>query len=378
MKTAGLILNTLLASTAVAANAEELQGSAYSILFRSDAPASTRAPARPAYPYNRAYPPPQTVPSGPSGPYSLFASSIQKVVAQAHYDPRLKGYFFKLPMNLEFPPGPVCLVLKDARGTSVPVRDERKGDDGYAFHNAMWEAEQGRGRDLAAQRASLRALLSERDSAQTEIGAAAAEPVEPAGCVAPPQPPEPPRPASALSDEEARALAGGICARKWVDRLGSVQAAELLYRDAGLAGDWAARDRAEAAARAFTALRIDISDEDLERIKAGARRGIGYLEHDEGVHRLKEKTGICKAEVPKQAASAGQRWETAKQAARDAPALAVLACQSKLARVAELRRGLSNSVERERELRQRIDRLEKSEPGASDTARIDGASCKEF
>ena len=362
-----------LAATVQLCLAEELEGTAYSVLFRLELPS---APGN-----NRgifSFPAPQrgSVPARPGGNYSLAVGN--RVIAQSAYDPQLKGVFFRLPMNLDLPDGPICLVLKDGRGQSMPVRAERSGDDGYAFRNPLWEKEYARLNDLNRSRAELRALMRDRNDAQKEIETVAPATTDGGKCVEPPMKSEPPRPDLAIGADDAAKAAGGICAWKWAQRLNSLPMTERLYRDAGLAVEWEARAQTEAVANTFTTLKINIGDDELERVKAAAIKGPGYLEHQEGIQRIKDRAAACRADVSRIAASTNQRWEADRLAVRNAPALAVQQCLARQNRTKVVEKQVQDGATRETELRKLIAKLESQEPSASESTRVDRAACKEF
>ncbi len=376
-------------AAAPAAPAAEVVGTAYTVLLRGHGP---RQPAQ-AQPPQRVGTPGLTMPIRQPQPIqprrqpSLPATMMRLVdgrtglpFATANYDATIDGYMFRLPMTIDVGRGDVCLLIKNAAGVSIPVRDERAGDDGYAFRNPAWQAEAGRLGELATLRAEHAGLVADLDKGTREIEAAQAENggvTQASQCQDGAAQPDPPRPPGALDPADAAARAGAICAVAWERSFEPTRIDPgRLFGEAGLAADWAAREAARPVAQSLRGLRLELRDNDARTIPDAAAKGRAYLEHAEGLRAMVRVHNACKAEVDRLAAGEVRAWQNAVEVARAAPRLARAACEQRIARIDQLRARLAKGPAFRQELERRIATLDAGAPPAADSIRIDSLACK--
>ncbi|MCC7548817.1 MAG: hypothetical protein IT532_13710 [Burkholderiales bacterium] len=289
-------------------------------------------------------------------------------LATADYDGAAKWYFFQLPMNVALPDtGKLCLSLRTASGTPIPLRDEAREDDGYEFRHPIWESELRRAAELRADRSERARLEDEQILAKAELDAiearygarvvAGSEPCPLARAAAVPA-----RPASALDERAARDAAPGLCALQWEQVLNAP--AEALYRDAGRIADWGGRAAAKPHAAAFPGLRIVLGGGDLELARNAAVGGPLVLQHQKGLQVFDAGDRACQAEVMRMARDATAAWEQRVGDLGSAPERSRKRCETDIAKAPELRRRIQQAQAGERALGQRIASLEKAEPDA--------------
>ncbi len=378
-----------------------ITATAHSVLFRGSLPAVSQPAAgssrhEVAPPQRRIYVPnprrfqyergrpSAALPEAPPPPLRLVNSRTGGEVALGRYDRSIEGYFFSLPMTADLSRGDVCLVLKLADGRSVPVREESNDDDGYAFRNPLWERELLRQSDLAVMRADMGQARQQMDAARAELSglegangsALGAE--APRACTLGPEVAAPLASAAAVSPEQARLQAPGVCANKWRSQSSmKPEHVARLYRDAGMQADLADFDSAEDMASAMPQLRIRLESQDSGLLQEAAEQGPKALQHASGVARFKQLTQLCKNDVITEVQRAVAAWEQDKQAALNAPLSSKLECERKAVRVVELQRRLQAGDRYAIALQQRISELDSSRPSA--TEKVDAApiACKE-
>jgi hypothetical protein len=378
---AACALSLAMALHCPAANAADVYGTAYTVLLRGHAPPGAVAPRPPAVPGLYAVPQSRPAPARPAtAGMRLVLSTTGQELASASYDSRLGGYLFRLPMSAAVR-GPVCLVLKGPTGASLPVRDARGGDDGFAFRNIAWEAEAGRVGELTELRGELASLNARIEQERTELARLQADSggvMQPQDCTLGPVEPDPPRPAAALSVEDASRAAGGICALAWERAAGAAAASfGRLFADAGLAADWTGRESVRPAADGLTGLRLSFDDREGRLISTAASRGSAYLEHADGVRAFVRVQNACRQDVLRLAAAQVQAWQSAVDLARQAPQRAKARCEQRATRVQALLATQGKAAPFRTELERRIAHLAATPPAAADSARIDHVACRE-
>jgi hypothetical protein len=362
----------------------DVYGTAYTVLLRGHAPPTATSP-RPMTPgIYPVLPQQRPAPARPQqhGLMRLVVSRGGQELATASYDSRLDGYLFRLPMAVDVSRGPVCLVLKNASGASIPVRDARGTDDGFAFRNAAWEAEAARVgdlRELRSELANLNARVSqeaaELDRLQTDAGGI----FTPQDCPLGPAEPDPARPAAALAGDDAARLSGAVCALVWEQAFGRVSVdAGRLFGDAGASSDWSTRESARAVADAMPSLKLSVDERDSRLITDAAVKGRAYLEHADGVRAFIRVHASCKQDVARRAALEVQKWNAATDLARQAPQRSKARCEQRAARIQQLLATQGKATPYRTELERRIAQLERTPPAGADSVRIDNASCKEL
>lgn len=382
------VLVALLATPVV--EAAEVVGTAYTVLLRGHGSRqSVQQPQQPqrigipgiTTPVLRPVPQPrpQRQAAMPSATMRLVDTRSGQQVATASYDATIDGYMFRLPMKVDLSRGDVCLVIKNAAGVSIPVRDERGPDDGYAFRNPAWLAEVGRISELAGLRAEHTALVAELEKGAREIDTLVAENNGVGSvdqCVSGALQPDPPRPLGALEPAEVAVQAGPVCALAWERSFERISVdPSRLFADAGLAADWTARAAARPMAQALPPVKLELRDNDGRTIPDAASKGRAYLEHAEGVRALVRVHAACKNEVGRLAAREVQAWQNATTAARNAPARVKAACEQRLVRIDQLRAAQAKAPTYRRELERRITALDGAAPTGNEANRIDGVAC---
>ena len=395
MKHSPTILIALALAAPLTGRAADVVGTAYSVLLRSDAPeAALRQP--PAAPPGR-----RPVPVYPgigvrSAPLPAAAvSPLMRLIngrtgaelAQGRYDVSLRGYFFALPMKADLSRGDVCLVLKNAEGRSLPVRDESRGDDGYAFRNPLWETElrrQGDLVDMGAELAHARQQLgaAEKELAELDrVAGATPLPTTPQACMPGPERPEPPRPPVALAPEQIAAQSGGLCAVRWHAQLGELGVARpaiaRFFRDAGLEAEMQAAEAAGPLSQAMQTLKLRPQPQDLSLLKDAASRGSAFLQHAQGVARLRQLMLACRTDAADEARRAVVAWEQDRLAAQNAPALAKADCERRVGRRLDLQRRIAAGNHYASELSQRIEALNRGAPTATESTDVGRLACRE-
>lgn len=395
-----IVLTILAASLAFTeASALELTGTAYTITYKGPTGMASRPviPQTPTYRQpTRRYPQLFPLPSTPSTRYptarpstsipealSLINGRNGQELARAQFDARIEAYFFNLPFNLQTASPEVCLVLKNAAGTSLPVRDEARGDDGYAFRNPLWEKELARVSELNQLRVELKSLNDLLENAQQEYQrlrqeqASAGMPED--ACVMPPPAEPPARPAKALTEEMAQRIAGTLCALKWEHQFIEWRVdPSRLFGEAGLAEDWRQRDLQRGTDSIWTEIKLKLAPGDDDLILNAAVKGHAYLEHADGIRAFNRAHGTCRANVAETAAMANREWEAAKSAVRDFPTRSVKQCEARLARREQLRQSLSSAPAYREALGKRIAELEAISTSASESRRLDNLQCRDI
>ena len=391
---------TILVASVVSteASALELTGTAYTITYKGPTGMASRPDIpQPAYrPPARRYPLLFPAPSTPSPRYPTARPSTSipetlrlvngrngQELARAQFDARIEAYFFNLPFNLQTASSEVCLVLKNAAGTSLPVRDEARSDDGYAFRNPLWEKELARISELNQLRAELKTLNDLLENAQQDYQhlrqeqAGAGMPEN--ACVMPPPAEPPTRPSKALTVEMAQRIAGALCALKWEQQFSEWKAEPTrLFGEAGLAEDWRQRESQRGAEAVWTEIKLKLAPGDDDLIVNAAAKGHAYLEHADGIRAMNRVHGACRANVAEAAALANREWEAAKYAFRDAPTRAVKQCEARLARMEQLRQSQTSAPAYREALGRRIAELEAISTSASESKRLDNLPCKDL
>ncbi len=357
------------------AQAVEVIGTAYTVLYRG--PVSSGTPP-PGYPYTPPYGRQQPV---NAGALRLINGRSGQEIARTGFDPSINGYLFRLPLKADLSQGDVCLVFKNSMGASIAVRDERRDDDGYAFRNPDWEAEVSRNAELTELRAELSSLTKRLATEQSELAKLGADP-DTAGtgpCTLGPALPEPLRPVAALPPDEAAGVSGGICAVRWESAFGRANVdPSRLFADANLSGDWDARAKQRQTAAALGDLRLSVSASDSQQLLDAALKGRAFLEHADGVKTLVRLHDHCKAEVVRLTATQNALWAQAREAALQAPQRAKAQCEAKRARLEQIKTTQAKGQSYQAQIEKRLTVLESNTPSTSDTTRIDGKACKDL
>lgn len=357
---------------AVVAESIELTGSAFTVMYRGP---TGQTPPTPEPALRRSYQMPTARPQG----LRLLNGRTGQELARAEFDTRLNGYMFALPLAAQGPVAPICLVLKNSVGRSLPVRDERPGDDGYAFRNPLWEAELSRAGELQQLQAELQQLEKQLATERAELQKLQAETAPGKACALGPAVAEPARPLQALNPSEAIAAAGGFCALRWEAAFAESRIdLERLFTEAGLSADWAQRVNYRAATSVWQALRLQLTSSDATLVRDAATRGRAFLEHGEGLKVLARAHQACRTQVPELAATALRAWEGERQAAAEAPQRALQACQARQIRIDTLTRAHTAAPAYREQLTRRIEQLRISGGQSTQTRRLDELPCRDL
>jgi len=355
-----------------------LSGSADSVTFRpakEDLEFLQRAElgAQPPRRLRAGAPPP------PSARLNVVAARTRQNIATANFDPAIGGYFFRMPARVANAGlGPICLTLRTARGTPIPLREERGEDDGYEFRNPAWEELVQKGGRIEAVKAELAPIddqyllaKAEVEAIEKKYGATVARGDQP--CPTPAAGAAPPRPASAMDEGLAREAAPGLCALKWEALLGQNGAA--MFKDTGKPDVWARRGDARAALDAMPMLSIDVSAADLELIRAAAVGGPLVLQHQKGVRAFDTAQRACERRVPQIAAESFAAWNDQVRNLASAPQQARQRCETDVAKVAGLEQRMRDAQARRAPLAARLADLEGAGRSGAGPEKLDSTRC---
>lgn len=365
----------------------DLTGTAYTIIYRG--PTGMPEQAQPAIPFpSSRYSPyswPQLSRPQLQYPYNgapvampilqLMNDQTGKKLSSASFDSRLKGYVFNLPFNLLSESHGVCLLIKNASGKSLPMRDESGNDDGYGFRNALWEAELARVSELASLQHKLDTLKLQIDSIPQEIKRLQedqiANGVTDNACKLQPEPPTPARPVTALSPSDAEQSAGGICAAKWGGLLPEQDERVTNYiEEAGIGKDWQARITFQTTAKLWN-ITPKISKEAIDAIN----KGKSNLEYTNSQHSLMSMHKQCRADIIKLAEDSVHHWEEAQKNSKLAPKRALEQCEMRVAEMQRLQKTLTDAHPNRTKLEQQISELKQNQAPADKQQRLDNKSC---
>jgi len=317
--------------------------------------------------------------SSPSTRLSVVPVRSRQAIASASFDPAVGGYLFRMPARI---PNaglePICLTLRTARGTPIPLRQERGDDDGYEFRNPAWEELVQKAGRIEAVKAELAPIddqyllaKAERDAIGKKYGEPVASGSQP--CPTPAAGPPPPRPASALEDGPAREAAPGMCALKWEASLGPSAAA--MFEDAGKPEVWARRAEARVAFDAMPTLALDVSGGDLELIRSAAVGGPLVLQHQKGVQAFEAGQSACERRVPQMAAQALSGWNEQVKNLASAPQIARQRCEADVAKVAGLEERMRDAQAKRAPLAARLADLEEVGGTPAAPVKLDSTRC---
>lgn len=318
--------------------------------------------------------------AAPTARLSVVAVGTRQMLATAAYDPAIGGYLFRLPARFaQAGVESICLTLRTARGTPVPLRAEGKDDDGYEFRNPAWEALVQRSTRIQAVRAELAPVEDQHALAEAELaaiekkyGAPVANGQQP--CAAPAAAPAPARPAAAMEKAAAAEAGPGVCALLWEARLGA--SAEAMFRDTGRADVWSGRASARAAHDALPAPALEVSGGDLELIRSAAVGGPLVLQHQKGLRQFDSAHAACERRVVELAAQMLAAWDEQVRNRAAAPQLARERCEADVRKVPPLRDRLREAQARRNALTARLEELERAGAASAGEASLDATRCR--
>lgn len=300
-------------------------------------------------------------------------------LASSSFDAAQKAYFFRLPLAVVSPDvRTLCLSMKNAQGATIPLRNERAGDDGYEFRNPLWEGELRRVARVRALKSQLSGLddgdvlaRAEIEAIERKYGAQVANGAQP--CAAPVTPAPPARPEAAMDEASARAIAPALCALKWEAMMGAL--AETLFRDAGRTAEWEGRGRARAPAAAMSSVSIVLGAGDRDLVKAAAEGGPRVLQHQKGMQLFDGAQGGCVEQVVRVAAESTAAWTERVRNLASAPARAKERCEGDVRQVPALKEKLANAAQQRRQLEGELKELERKEASATESADLLREAC---
>jgi len=316
----------------------------------------------------------------PAARLSVVDVRTRQTLATSAYDPAIGGYLFRMPARFaQAGVEPICLTLRTARGTPIPLRAERKDDDGYEFRNPAWEALVQRSTRIEAVRAELGPVEDQHALAEAELraieskyGAPVANGEQP--CAAPAAGPAPARPAAAMDQAAAREAAPAVCALQWEARLG--ESAEAMFRDTGRPDTWARRASFRAAHDAMPVPSLEVAGGDLELIRSAAVGGPLVLQHQKGVRQFDSAHSACERRVEDIAAQTLAAWNDQVRNRAAAPQLARERCEADVLKVPQLRNRMREAQDRRTALAARLAEIERAGVSSAGAASLDAMRCR--